>query len=62
MANSMELVVPDLGDFDDVEVIEVLVSVGDVVAIEDLLKIDHLKQAPHPVSTALGARRLHEVL
>ncbi|MBT5219131.1 MAG: dihydrolipoamide acetyltransferase, partial [Woeseia sp.] len=37
MANSMELVVPDLGDFDDVEVIEVLVSVGDVVAIEDPL-------------------------
>ena len=37
MANSMELVVPDLGDFDDVEVIEVLVSVGDVVAIENPL-------------------------
>lgn len=37
MANSLELVVPNLGDFDDVEVIEVLVNVGDVVAIEDAL-------------------------
>jgi len=32
-----ELRVPDLGDFADVEVIEVLVAVGDTVAIEDPL-------------------------
>jgi pyruvate dehydrogenase E2 component (dihydrolipoamide acetyltransferase) len=31
------LVVPDLGDFDDVEVIEVHISTGDVVEIEDPL-------------------------
>jgi len=37
MANKVELVVPDLGDFDDVEVIEILVTVGDTVAIEDPL-------------------------
>ena len=35
MANSIDIVVPDLGDFDNVEVIEVLVSAGDTVARED---------------------------
>ena len=35
MAERIELKVPDLGDFADVEVIEVLVSPGDVVAVED---------------------------
>ena len=35
MANSIDIVVPDLGDFDSVEVIEVLVSSGDKVALED---------------------------
>ena len=29
--------VPDIGDFDDVPVIEILVSVGDSVAVEDPL-------------------------
>ena len=32
-----EIVVPDIGDFEDVEVIEILVSEGDTVAIEDSL-------------------------
>jgi len=32
-----EILVPDIGDFADVEVIEVLVAVGDTVAIEDTL-------------------------
>jgi pyruvate dehydrogenase E2 component (dihydrolipoamide acetyltransferase) len=35
VANSIDIVVPDLGDFSDVEVIEVLVSAGDRVARED---------------------------
>lgn len=35
MADSMDIVVPDLGDFEDVEVIEVLVGAGDSVARED---------------------------
>ena len=34
MANSIDIVVPDLGDFADVEVIEVLVGIGDHVARE----------------------------
>jgi dihydrolipoamide dehydrogenase len=35
VADRIELKVPDLGDFADVEVIEVLVSPGDEVAVED---------------------------
>ena len=35
MANSIEIKVPDLGDFSDVEVIEVLVKAGDRVSKED---------------------------
>jgi dihydrolipoamide dehydrogenase len=35
VADRIELKVPDLGDFADVEIIEVLVSPGDVVAVED---------------------------
>ena len=35
MADKVELRVPDLGDFADVDVIEVLVSPGDPVAVED---------------------------
>jgi len=35
VADSIDIVVPDLGDFSDVEVIEVLVSEGDRVARED---------------------------
>ena len=37
MADRVSLLVPDLGDFSDVEVIEVLVSPGDSVAVEDPL-------------------------
>ena len=35
MANSIDIVVPDLGDFSDVEIIEVLVGEGDRVSRED---------------------------
>jgi pyruvate dehydrogenase E2 component (dihydrolipoamide acetyltransferase) len=35
MANSIDIVVPDLGDFDNVEVIDVLVTAGDTVVRED---------------------------
>jgi dihydrolipoamide dehydrogenase len=35
VAERIELKVPDLGDFADVEIIEVLVSEGDTVAVED---------------------------
>lgn len=35
MSNDIEVRVPDLGDFSDVEVIEVLVSAGDQIAVDD---------------------------
>ena len=35
MSATIDIIVPDLGDFDEVEVIELLVSVGDGVARED---------------------------
>lgn len=35
MADKIDIIVPDLGDFEDVEVIEILVSAGDTVAEED---------------------------
>lgn len=37
MSNQIELRVPDIGDFDSVEVIEVLVSVGDTIATDQSL-------------------------
>ena len=37
MASGTEIRVPDIGDFEDVEVIEVLVAPGDRVAVEDSL-------------------------
>ncbi len=37
MANTIEITLPDIGDFKDVEVIEVLVSAGDSIAIDDSL-------------------------
>jgi len=35
VAKTIDIIVPDLGDFEDVEVIEILVSAGDTVARED---------------------------
>ena len=35
MANTIDIVIPDLGDFDNVEVIELLVNAGDRVSKED---------------------------
>ena len=37
MSNIKEIPVPDIGDFDEVEVIEVLVNAGDTIAAEDSL-------------------------
>ena len=37
MSNLVEVLVPDIGNFDSVDVIEVLIKVGDVIAKEDSL-------------------------
>jgi pyruvate dehydrogenase E2 component (dihydrolipoamide acetyltransferase) len=54
MANIVEVKVPDIGDFKDVPVIEVLVKVGDVVKAEDSLVTLESDKAtmdvPSPVS------------
>ncbi len=37
MSNIIEVNVPDIGDFDQVEIIEVLIAVGDTIEVEDSL-------------------------
>lgn len=37
MSNIVEVLVPDIGNFESVDIIEVLVKVGDVIAVEDSL-------------------------
>ncbi|QYZ65613.1 MAG: branched-chain alpha-keto acid dehydrogenase subunit E2 [Gammaproteobacteria bacterium (ex Lamellibrachia satsuma)] len=54
MGKTTEILLPDIGDFDEVEVIELLVSVGDRVSVEDsLLTLESDKAtmeipSPHP--------------
>src|SRR3954447_15073193 len=54
MAGTEQVLVPDIGDFEDVPVIEVLVSVGDTVAAEDpLVTLESDKatmEVPSPVA------------
>ena len=54
MADLIELKVPDIGDFDEVEIIEVLVSVGDTVEQnQDIITLESDKAAMEiPASTA----------
>lgn len=55
MAEKIELTVPDLGDFSDVEVIEILVAPGDTVDIEDgLITIETDKAAMDVPATHAG--------
>src|SRR5215218_390402 len=58
----MEIRVPDIGDFADVPVIEVHVSPGDVVAVEDpLVTLESDKatmDVPSPVAGTIGEVRL----
>ncbi len=37
MANTFQITVPDIGNFDSVEVIEVIVKIGDMIKKEDSL-------------------------
>ena len=55
MANTIEVRVPDLGDFDDVEIIEVLAEVGQDVDVEDpLMTLETDKAAMDVPSTHAG--------
>ncbi|MCH8060298.1 MAG: dihydrolipoyllysine-residue acetyltransferase [Proteobacteria bacterium] len=59
MAHTIELIIPDLGDFENVEVIELLVAVGDEVAREDgLITVETDKAAmdiPSPENGSIEA-------
>ena len=56
MSKNIEIVVPDIGDFDAVEVIEVLVSPGDDIAKEDaLITLESDKASMEIPSTASGS-------
>lgn len=55
MAELIELKVPDIGDFDEVEIIEVLVAVGDTVEEnQDLITLESDKAAMEIPSTHAG--------
>ena len=59
----MKIIVPDIGDFKDVAVIEVLVQAGDVVAVEDsLITIESDKATtdiPAPAAGKISAVHVH---
>ena len=60
MANMIEIALPDIGDFHDVEIIEILVSPGDTVAAEDsLLTLESDKatmEIPSPQAGTVSTR------
>ncbi len=58
MASVTEIKIPDIGDFADVEIIEILVSVGDSVAAEDpLITLESDKATMEVPSPAAGKVR-----
>lgn len=55
MANRRDIKVPDIGDFEDVEIVEVHVSTGDHVALEDpLITLETDKASMDVPATAAG--------
>jgi len=58
VANTREIVVPDIGDFDDVEVIEVLVKPGDRLEVEgSVVTLESDKATMEIPSSAAGIVR-----
>ena len=55
MANTIEIKVPDIGDFSDVPVIEVLVKPGDTISVDQgLVTLESDKATMEVPSTAAG--------
>jgi pyruvate dehydrogenase E2 component (dihydrolipoamide acetyltransferase) len=54
MANLKEITLPDIGDFKDVEVIEVLVSVGDTIHAEDSIVTLESDKASMEIPSPVG--------
>ncbi|MDH3695434.1 MAG: dihydrolipoyllysine-residue acetyltransferase [Gammaproteobacteria bacterium] len=58
MSNNIEVVVPDIGDFADVEIIEILVATGDTVNVDDaLITLESDKATMDVPSPAAGTVR-----
>ena len=58
MANTIEIKVPDIGDFDAVPVIELLVAVGDTVTVDQgLVTLESDKATMEVPSSAAGVVR-----
>ncbi|MBU2961384.1 2-oxo acid dehydrogenase subunit E2 [Citreicella sp. C3M06] len=64
MAQTIDIHVPDIGDFSDVPVVEIPVSVGDVIAAEDIILIVESDKAtldiPSPQAGRIAAIELAE--
>ncbi|RZO13609.1 MAG: hypothetical protein EVB04_07865, partial [Candidatus Thioglobus sp.] len=62
MSDSQDILVPDIGDFDNVDVIEVLVTPGDVVDVESpLITLESDKatmDVPSPVAGTVTEVRI----
>lgn len=55
MSNIVEVLVPDIGNFESVDVIEVLVKVGDVIAVEDsIITVESDKASMDIPSSVVG--------
>jgi pyruvate/2-oxoglutarate dehydrogenase complex dihydrolipoamide acyltransferase (E2) component len=55
VSQSIEICVPDIGDFDEVEVVEILIAKGDVVEVDDpLVSIESDKATMEIPSTHAG--------
>ena len=55
MSQSMEVQVPDIGDFAEVEVIEILVKPGDTIALEQSLITVESDKASMEIPSASSA-------
>ena len=58
MAAPIKLTIPNLGDFNDVEVIEVLVEPGDAVAIEESLITLETDKATMDVPASVAGKNI----
>ena len=56
MTTRQEVLVPDIGDFTDVEIVEVMVAVGDEVAAEDSLITVETDKAAMDVPAPTGGK------
>ena len=61
MPKEVSIIVPDIGDFDDVEVIEILVSEGEVISLDQSLVTLESEKATMeiPATTAGTVTKIH---